>query len=192
MDHLLQFDFTVFQFIHQNLSNSFFDILMPFLKNRYTWVPLYVFILLFSFFNMNWKKAISFIVLLLLTVILSDTLSSQFIKKSVKRTRPCHEVVLKNQVTPLVHCGSGYSFPSSHATNHFAIAFYIILMGWGIQDWLKWSLLLWASLISFAQVYTGVHYPLDILAGAILGYLIARFISIIIPAHKLYHPTSHP
>jgi membrane-associated phospholipid phosphatase len=76
----------------------------------------------------------------------------------------------------LVHCGSGYSFTSSHAANHTALAV-IILCLWN-EKWNKKHvfILLWATLIGYAQVYVGVHYPLDILGGMLVGAIIARII----------------
>ncbi|RZL15228.1 MAG: phosphatase PAP2 family protein, partial [Pedobacter sp.] len=75
-----------------------------------------------------------------------------------------------------VPCGSGYSFPSAHATNHFGIAVFLILVFYK-----KWKPilplgLLWAFSIAFAQVYVGVHYPVDIICGSLLGTLLG-FIS---------------
>lgn len=72
----------------------------------------------------------------------------------------------------LIACGGGYSFPSTHAANHFALAFFLINMFYR-----RWKLILplvflWAFAVSFAQVYVGVHYPLDITFGAAIGALI--------------------
>lgn len=69
----------------------------------------------------------------------------------------------------LVGCGGGYSFPSSHATNHFALAT-LLFLSWGrkFRSW-RWILLLWAASIAYGQVYVGVHYPLDVSFGALLG-----------------------
>jgi undecaprenyl-diphosphatase len=110
-----------------------------------------------------------------MTVGVADQLSSELIKKKVERLRPCRETQLQPAARTLVHCGGGYSFTSSHATNHFAVAVFIFF-SWGLcwKRW-RWLLLLWAASISLGQVYVGVHYPLDILVGAIngsiLGYL---------------------
>ncbi|MEY2901476.1 MAG: hypothetical protein RLY89_582, partial [Bacteroidota bacterium] len=76
----------------------------------------------------------------------------------------------------LPNCGSGYSFTSSHATNHFAFAVFIfITMGQVLGKW-KWAFLFWAGSVAYAQVYVGVHYPIDVLVGGLLGTLIG-FIS---------------
>ena len=70
-----------------------------------------------------------------------------------------------------VSCGGGYSFPSSHAANHFALAVFLIGIFGFAGQWQQKALLAWAGLIAFSQVYVGVHYPLDVICGAILGVL---------------------
>jgi undecaprenyl-diphosphatase len=90
------------------------------------------------------------------------------IKKAVERERPCQ--VDNLNAKSRIHCGQGYSFPSSHATNHFGIAMFLFLL-FSIFSY-RYLLFFWAGLISVSQVYVGVHYPSDILAGALLGLLI--------------------
>ncbi|MGF1924924.1 MAG: phosphatase PAP2 family protein [Bacteroidia bacterium] len=113
----------------------------------------------------------------MITFALGDFISAKLIKPNVQRVRPCNEVSLSKSIIKRVPCGSGYSFPSAHATNHFAIALFLI--GIFYRDW-KWILplgLIWAALVAFAQVYVGVHYPLDTLAGALLGTAIGLITS---------------
>src|SRR5690606_41271822 len=93
-------------------------------------------------------------------------------KKNVKRVRPCNDLVFKNEVNIRVRCGSGFSFTSSHATNHFAMAFFWIALFRHRWKHTLWLCITWASLISFSQIYVGVHYPVDIICGALLGILI--------------------
>jgi undecaprenyl-diphosphatase len=96
------------------------------------------------------------------------------VKPLVERSRPCAEQS-SIDVIAKVRCGSGYSFTSSHATNHFAIAiFFIFTLGRYIK-YLSIGLIVWASLISLAQVYVGVHYPSDIFCGMLLGIAIGYF-----------------
>lgn len=185
MQQILEWDFIVFNFIHQTLSNGFLDVLLPILRNKYIWMPLYVFIIAFSLFNFPVKKAGLFIIGLLLTVTLADSISSHLIKKNVKRNRPCQEVLIQKEVDPLVRCGSGYSFPSSHAANHFTLAFFMIFSLPGLPKAGKWILLFWAGIISFSQIYVGVHYPLDIIGGMTVGYLVARLVAIM-ASHTVY------
>lgn len=171
---LQQFDTELFLKIHQGLSNSFFDWLMPLLRNRFFWAPLYLFIIIFCI--RQYKKLGLYIIGgILLTFALGDMISSRFIKPSVNRLRPCNEVALSGEIITRVPCSGGKSFPSSHATNHFGIAVFII--GVFYREW-KAILpigLLWAASISFAQIYVGVHYPLDVLCGTLLGTFLGIF-----------------
>ena len=170
MTELLQFDDQLFHLINSGWRNPFFDVIMPVLRNKYTWMPLYMFLL--SFLLINFKKKGLFLVLALaLTIGMADATSSHLIKKTVKRLRPCKVIERPADMNLLVPCGSGYSFPSSHATNHFAIAVFLSLTLGKIFRWVRLPLLLWAASIALAQVYVGLHFPLDVTVGALLGSL---------------------
>lgn len=168
---IINTDKDIFLFINQTLSNPFFDWLLPILRNPFTWAPLYLFLIIF-FIKHYGKLGILIVVCSLATAGISDSVSSHVIKKSIKRVRPCNDTEFKHDITVRARCGSGYSFTSSHATNHFALAFFwIVLFG---RKWKHtlWLCILWAALISISQVYVGVHYPFDILCGSIIGTLI--------------------
>ena len=94
----------------------------------------------------------------------------------VERLRPCNDLDLAGQIRVLVDCGSGFSFVSSHATNHFAISFLLISLYYRQWKWIFPLCFLWAFVVSYAQVYVGVHYPFDILGGAALGILIGLLV----------------
>lgn len=145
-----------------------FDSFSPYYRHKLLWIPLYVF--LASYFVLNYARKGMWVVLFaLITVGISDTASSQWIKKTVKRDRPCNTVKLQQQMNTRVRCGGGYSFTSSHATNHGALAFFFFfILGKPRSKW-QWLLVAWAGSIALAQVYVGVHYPFDILIGLILG-----------------------
>jgi len=98
-------------------------------------------------------------------------LAASVIKPLVGRPRPC---AASDLVRDLVNCGGVNSFPSNHATNHFAVATFLSLT-WLKQAGKGWrvALYVWAGSIALAQVYVGKHYPGDILAGALLGSLLA-------------------
>lgn len=108
-----------------------------------------------------------------ITITLSDQLSSTLIKYHVNRLRPCQDPAMEGHVRMLLnHCSGGPSFTSSHATNHFAAAVFLFII---LKPYLKnWAYLFffWAASISYGQVYVGVHYPLDIFCGAIVGSII--------------------
>lgn len=168
IESLQQFDIELFLKVHRGLANPFFDWLLPLMRNRYFWAPLYLFIVVFSFIEYK-KKGWYIIGMLLVTFGIGDALASRIIKPLVGRIRPCNEMTLADQIIHRVPCGSGYSFPSAHATNHFAIAIFLIFVFYP-----KWKPVLpiglaWAFVISFSQVYVGVHYPIDTMVGAVLG-----------------------
>jgi undecaprenyl-diphosphatase len=185
LEQLIQFDQNLFFTINHGLSNSFFDWLMPALRNRFFWTPLYLFIIIFFIRNYG-KQGWILILFLILTFGFTDFFSSSILKPSVQRLRPCNDPEIKSDVKNLIACGSGFSFPSSHASNHFGLAVFLIVMFYP-----KWRLILpiglfWAASISFAQVYVGVHYPVDILAGAILGGMIGYIMGTILLVSKTF------
>ncbi len=188
---LLAIDQQLFTLINGEGHNAFLDLLMPFWRNKYFWAPLYVFI--FSFVTLNYKlKGLYFVGALLLTVTLADTVSSQVIKKSVERLRPCNDPELKASVNLLVPCGGGYSFTSSHATNHFAVASFLWLtLGMGFR-WIRLPILFWAFTIAFGQVYVGVHYPLDVLVGALIGILLGNLVARLYRRVAVWQINYHP
>lgn len=168
MTELLHWDDQLFHLINNGWQNPFFDTVMPILRNKFTWMPLYVFLASFLLLNFQ-KKGLWIVLALCLTVGLTDSLSSHLIKKTVKRVRPCKSLEPQKDVHLLVPCGSGYSFPSSHAANHFALSVYLCFVFGTSFLKAKIPLLVWAFSVAYAQVYVGVHYPLDVMAGALLG-----------------------
>lgn len=171
LNQLVHFDQEIFLAINQGLSNPFFDWLLPILRNPYTWAPLYLFLIIF-FIKHYGKMGMIIVAFTLINFAASDAVSSHLIKKTVKRVRPCNDLVFKNDVNLRVRCGSGFSFTSSHATNHFAMAFFWVVLFRRRWKHVTWLAITWAALVSFSQIYVGVHYPFDILCGALLGILI--------------------
>jgi undecaprenyl-diphosphatase len=106
---------------------------------------------------------------------LSDKISSAFIKEWVGRLRPCAEingVPIVQGIHMLVECGPGRSFPSSHAVNNFAVG---TLFSYYYPKW-KWGFLGWASLVALSRPAVGVHYPSDILGGALIGSAVSLLV----------------
>lgn len=171
-------DLQLFQFINTGLSNIAFDYLMPALREKLVWLPFYVYLLVFTFVNFRWNVALLFVLSLGITVGLSDLGSSRLVKKNVERLRPCNDPDVKDMVSLRATCGRGYSFTSSHAANHFALVFFFIYTLGRLFKKLRWPLVCWAGLISFAQVYVGLHYPSDVIFGALLGAVIGMLMAL--------------
>ena len=166
-------DQRLFATINQADLPAWLDQVAIYSRDPLTWVPVYMAILAWMRYRPvphAWK----IVGILVLAVILSDQCSASLIKPWVMRVRPCRFPETAAYARILVPCGSGYSFVSSHASNHFALAWtlgLILYHRWGSIGLLIGSL--WASLICWSQIRVGVHFPLDIACGALLGLLIA-------------------
>lgn len=170
-EHLIQADQQIFLGINQGMANVFFDWLMPLLRNKFFWFPLYLFLIIFLIRNYKKEGAIC-VIFLLVTFAIADYFSASVVKHLFERLRPCNEPGFKAEIRLLVACGSGFSFPSSHATNHFAIAMFLTTVFYKRWKPLFPLSFMWAFSVAFAQVYVGVHFPVDVLTGALIGCLI--------------------
>lgn len=168
-NYLIEFDQWLFLQINTVWTNASLDVVFPVWRESLTWVPLYVFLLAFAFYNFG-NKIWFWIVILICTVILTDQISSGFFKDFFGRLRPCRDPEVMNQMRLLLNrCPVSFSFTSSHATNHFGVAVFIILTMKPIMKQWRWLFIAWAATISYGQVYVGVHYPLDVIGGAFVG-----------------------
>jgi len=171
MNKLLQLDKELFKTINSSWHNEVFDTWMPFVRNSNIWLPLYLFLLVFALCNFK-KNTWGWIFFAAGTVIISNFISSDLIKQNIFRLRPCNDPGLADSIKVLVtYRPQSSSFTSSHATNHFAMAaFFYFTLNKFIG---KWALLffLWAFSICYAQVYIGVHFPLDVISGGLIGFV---------------------
>lgn len=168
---LIKWDQALFEKINGDWTNPLFDAVMPFLRTSYNWAPLYLFLVVLVLHNFG-TKGLWWVLLFLVTVSLTDMTGTYVFKHNIERLRPCRDAAFAEQVRLLVnHCSGGYSFISNHAANHFGMAvFFFISLRHIIGKW-AWIGIFWAASIAYAQVYVGVHYPLDVLAGALLGLI---------------------
>jgi undecaprenyl-diphosphatase len=165
---LLQFDHWLFDKINQEWINPIFDLVLPIIRQQELWYPFYLFLLVFALYNFR-MKGYWWSATLIMTIIISDLISSSLVKSLIFRYRPCQDPELMDGVRLLVnYCPPHSSFTASPACNHFAAAWFIFITLNHTGSW-RWLLFPWAFIISYAQVYVGIHYPLDIAGGAILG-----------------------
>lgn len=163
-------DVSMLRFLHVTCGSVWLDQWVPMLRNPFFWAPVYVFLLAY-FARVFGSRGLMWCLFFLATFVFCDYVSATLIKPLVHRIRPCHEVFNDFVVRELIPCGSGYSFPSTHATNHFGFAAFMILTlrHWYAKVWIP--ALLWAVLVSYAQLYVAAHYLTDVLGGMILGAL---------------------
>jgi undecaprenyl-diphosphatase len=179
LDQIIHIDQLLFDFINQSLSNTFFDALMPIIRNKKTWIPFYIIGALYLLYKYK-INGLFIIVTAVLAIGMADGISSHLLKPYFERTRPCLLEGFSNHVNLLVErCSGAASFPSSHAANHFALAIFLSLIFYRKTKLLSCILILWAGLICLAQVYVGVHFPSDVIAGALLGLTIGSLLALV-------------
>ena len=154
--------------INQVWSNKLFDAVMPWLREAAFWLPLYLFFTVFVLINFG-KRGAVWIIFFLLTVTISDQVSG-FLKHWIQRPRPCNDPFMSQYIKlRLEYCSPSFSFTSSHAANHFGVAAFLHLTLKNVAGIKTAWLFLWAFIICYAQMYVGIHYPLDILGGTVIG-----------------------
>ena len=172
LETLLNTDQSLFTLINGKWTNGLFDRLMPWVRTSNNWIPLYLFLLGYVIYK---KRAVAWkwVVLAAINVTLTDQISSSIFKPFFHRLRPCADPQMLHQTRLLLdHCSGGFSFTSSHAANHFGFAIFLFLTVAVPFKKLKYIFFVWAALISYAQVYVGVHYPIDVIAGALIGLIV--------------------
>jgi undecaprenyl-diphosphatase len=159
-----------------------FDVLMWWVSKPWIWTPLYILIFAVCTKKYGWKNAGYILLAFCALILCTDFLNLHGIKNTVQRLRPTHEPMLSGILHLLSdenghpYLGGLYGFISSHAANHFGMAF---LMAKITRPWLKaapWLFYLWAFIIAYSRVYMGVHYPLDVICGAAFGIAAGGFI----------------
>jgi membrane-associated phospholipid phosphatase len=103
------------------------------------------------------------------TMGLSDLISSHFFKVYFMRLRPCMDDRWLGKINLLVGCPHGFSFTSSHAANNMSVCFFMMLLFAPYLKQLKYLILLFPCLVGYSQIYVGVHYPIDVTCGLLLG-----------------------
>ncbi len=169
IEFLDRLDTEIFLFLN-SYHNDFFDTAMYWITKQETWYPVYLLIIA----AMVWKFGMRSLVILLFIAIgitLSDQITSSLMKPLFERPRPCHDPEIRHLVHVVHGCGGKYGFASGHAANSFCLVTLLFLFFRRFYAYLGW-LFLWAALVSYSRIYVGVHYPGDIITGAILGILI--------------------
>lgn len=158
--------------ILNGLGHPHLDGVMIFLSAKLVWVPLYlglIFLLYKHYGSAFWKP----LILVIVAIALADQVTSSFMKPFFERLRPCTDSSLVDMLVIPKGCGGKFGFASSHAANTFALAIFYLQLS--KTRWF-WLLVGWAAMVSYSRVYLGVHYPGDILVGALVGSILG-FIS---------------
>lgn len=168
-DLIIDLDIRIFLFLN-GLHTPWLDICMHWITSKITWFPFYLFII-FIIIKQHGLKGITGILLIVIAIILADQITSGLMKPLFQRLRPCHNPDIAHLVHLVDGCGGAYGFASGHAANSFALSsglYYIYRSNFRYLGWM----FVWAGIVSYSRIYVGVHYPLDIIAGALIGFIL--------------------
>lgn len=175
VEFLTYWDTQLFIFLN-GIHSPFWDKVMWWISGSKSWIPFYILIIGVIIYQKR-KKALIVLLFIALLVFLTDQLSVHLFKNVFERLRPCHTPDLQDIVHLVKNkCGGKYGFVSSHAANTFGIATYLAYLfknrAFGI------FIFIWAAVVSYSRIYLGVHFPLDIICGGLLGFLIGFIVYI--------------
>lgn len=157
---LYSIDLSIFYFFNHTIAAGFLDKFFSLITDRHSWDITYI-LLAGILIIKGGKKGRLALAGIILVILVSDQFGD-LIKHWVQRVRPCNAL---DDVRMTIGCAGGFSFPSNHSVNNFAAAFFF----YKLYPNLKIPLFIAASLIALSRVYLGVHYPSDILGGAVIG-----------------------
>lgn len=160
MDAIIRLDTAVFHFINGNLTSTWLDMLMPFVTEKFNFngaiIIAAILILILG------KRHDRIGLLLLVVVVLSSDFFTNQLKHIIGRIRPCNAL---DNVRLVMACTKSYSFPSGHATNIFGA---MVFLSCRYRRFAP-LFIAFACLVAYSRVYVGVHYPIDVLGGAVIG-----------------------
>lgn len=169
MEQLAQIDLQVFNFINHTLACTPLDFICVILRDKLCMGAVYIGIA-YAVFTNNPNRFLQLAIAGGLVYLLTDQVSASVVKKVFERVRPCNDTGVGARLI-LQQCGSGFSFVSAHAANVFGTVAFLFFTS-ALRNTITTIIFVWAAAVCFSQVYVGVHYPADVLGGALLGVLL--------------------
>lgn len=170
--------------INQN-HNEILDKFMWLSSDKFFWIPFYI-IVLIGFYKLFPQNFISILFSIFILILISDQLSSGIIKPYFSRLRPSHEPILRQTLRFVNNYHGGlYGFVSSHSSNAFSLAFFVLFSMKNRNNLLIIACFIWATTVAYSRIYLGVHYPSDVIIPIIYSPLIAYTIFRLFKISKL-------
>jgi len=188
MERLLELDRELFLFLN-GLHSPFIDPIMYFLTDGRVWIPLYLFVGYLIYQNYK-KESLWILAGIILSIVITDQITTTFMKPFFARLRPTHEPSLQGLVhTVNNYFGGLHGFASSHAANTFGVTLFLWMI---LRKHYRWAALLfiWPAVMSYSRIYLGVHYPGDIIVGTLIGLLTGWLVFRLYVRMKRRHYTS--
>lgn len=167
LDTLIQYDKEFFFFLN-SLGSETWDGLWLFITNKYAFIPLYALLLYLIYRKTGWKSTLLTMIIVAAMITTTDQLSNLF-KSTFARPRPCQPDIFEEAIRFVVSRCGRYGYFSAHAASSMALAVFVGMLLKNHYKNLVFILLFWSALVSYSRIYVGVHYPLDIISGMIIG-----------------------
>ena len=168
LEKIIDYDKELFIYLN-SLGYEPWDNFWVTLTNQFSWIPLFALLLILVFKSYGWKKGLILMLIAALLITFSDQFVN-FIKDSFGRLRPNNDTSI-NELIRILKRPSSFSFVSGHSTTSFAVTTFLIAT---LKKYYKYPffLLIWPILFAYSRIYIGVHFPIDIFVGMLLGILI--------------------
>ena len=171
LEELVKLDTELFIYLN-GLGTQTWDAFWMFYTTKFNWIPFYALLLFLFYKRLSMKMFLFTLLVIVLMITFTDQITNLFKKVLVMRLRPCYNTEI-NDIIRLVKssCGGKYGYFSGHASNSMAVAVFTSLMLKSKYKYLPYLMVVWAIVMGYSRIYVGVHYPLDVISGMLLGII---------------------
>lgn len=170
LDFLIHLDTQLMLFLN-GWHTPYWDNFMSLYSSKWVWLPFYAAFAIVIFCNFTWRVKALCVLAIFVTICFADQVTATLLRPIFHRLRPCNP---DNPLSQFIYVvandrGGAYGFPSAHASNAFGLAFFIFYLF--RRSWLSVLVMAWALMMCYTRIYLGRHYPGDLLAGAVVGFV---------------------